>query len=99
VIVAAFVGMLRLRRAADRAWRIHQIRERRRAIVVRLVADTSGFMDGMRQAGSSLARLKLEMGYSRGPLERTGRQLDEIVERIRKAMRDAIPELRDGSPE
>lgn len=57
VVVAGFVGMLWLKRAGDRAWRMHNRCERVRSILVRLVADTSGFERAMRRAAAQLDEL------------------------------------------
>jgi hypothetical protein len=49
IVAAAVPTTVWLKRAGDRAWRIHHIRQRRRELVVRLTFDSDRFTREMRQ--------------------------------------------------
>lgn len=61
VIAAAFVGMLRLRRASDRAWRERRVR----TVFVTLIADSQAFERALQKCAAATRELGLALSAER----------------------------------
>jgi hypothetical protein len=97
LVAGAVPATVWLKRAGDREWRAHQRQEKRRAVYVRLIADTEGFTRAMRDASAAVAGFGAEMHQAKGPLERLGRDLDGFLKRILPPMcRQCGPGYRIG---